>query len=274
MPTPILTRNALRLNDDQVSCYHRDGYLIIREPIFPEANFARLKDHFDDQLARLDPEVRPEAMDVPHFTDPALFEWLFADEVLDLVEPILGSDIALWSSHFICKPQGDGRRVPWHEDSAYWKGKLDPMTVCTVWLAIDPSTTANGCMYVVPRTHFNGYSDYEPVDRAKNVFASEITPSQRNDALAVPCELQPNQASLHDGKLIHGSPANTSTVRRCGYTMRYMPASVKFNTQQMGAYHQIYLARGRDRAGNTYGDPTKIYDELARYRLTSGKKFH
>ena len=40
-------------------------------------------------LAALPEGVRPEAMDVPHFTDPALFEWLFANEVLDLVEPII-----------------------------------------------------------------------------------------------------------------------------------------------------------------------------------------
>jgi len=47
-------------------------------------------------------------MDVPHFVDTKLFEWLFSDEVLDLVEPIIGPDIALFSSHFICKPKGMG----------------------------------------------------------------------------------------------------------------------------------------------------------------------
>ena len=188
MQTVIAPQQKLRLTDEQVQTYQREGYLIVQENIFPDAQFERLKAHFEDQLDRLEPSVRPEAMDVPHFTDPALFEWLLADEVLDLIEPILGPDIALWSSHFICKPKGDGRRVPWHEDSAYWKGKLDPMEVCTVWVAIDPSTTANGCMYVVPSTHFNGFSDYEPVDRNQNVFASEIKPSQRNDALAKPCE--------------------------------------------------------------------------------------
>jgi len=40
----------------------------------------------------------------------------------------------------LSEPFRDGRRVPWHEDSAYWKDVLEPMAVCTVWLAIDPST--------------------------------------------------------------------------------------------------------------------------------------
>jgi ectoine hydroxylase-related dioxygenase (phytanoyl-CoA dioxygenase family) len=265
------------LNETELEAYRREGYLVLDRPIFAQEKFDRLKQHFEAKLADLADGTRPEAMDVPHFTDPALFEWLFADEVLDVVEQIIGPNIALWSSHFICKPRGDGKRVPWHEDSAYWKGQLEPMEVVTMWLAIDPSTRENGCMYVVPRTHDNGFSDYEAVDLAKNVFPTEITPSQRRDALAVPCELQPNQASLHDGKLIHGSPPNTSDQRRCGYTMRYMPTSVKFNTDRVnhqGDVHQIYLARGRDLAGNQYADPSRSYPKLARFRQNSGKKFH
>jgi ectoine hydroxylase-related dioxygenase (phytanoyl-CoA dioxygenase family) len=270
----MTTATHARLTETQLAHYKAEGYLIFDQPVFPQARFDKLKAHFDAKLDNIEPGFRPEAMDVPHFTDPALFEWLFADEVLDLVEQVLGPNIALWSSHFICKPKGDGKRVPWHEDSAYWKGRIDPMEVCTVWLAIDPSTTKNGCMYVIPRTQDNGYSDYVPVDATANVFSSEITPSQRRDALAVPIELQPGYASMHDGKLQHGSPANTSDIRRCGYTMRYMPSYVKMDMDKAAGAHQIYMARGRDLAGNTYADPSKVYAELARYREQSGKKFH
>src|SRR5436309_7120366 len=117
-------------------------------------------------------------MDVPHFTDTALFRWLFHDDVLDIVSSVLGPDIALFSSHFICKPKGNGKRVPWHEDSAYWGNVLDPMEVCTLWLAIDPSKRENGCMKVIPRTHHHGYSDYESVDATRNVFGTEIVRPQ------------------------------------------------------------------------------------------------
>jgi hypothetical protein len=71
---------------------------------------------------------------------------------------------------------------------------------------------------------------------------------------------------------MHASDANTSDLRRCGYTMRYMSTSVKLNEEYCGAFHQIYLARGRDLAGNRYADPTKSYPELARYREQSGPK--
>lgn len=262
-----------RLTSEQVAEYKREGFIVYDKPVFPQAKFDALRAHFDQKLANLPDDVRPESMDVPHFTDPKLFDWVLSDEVLDLVEPIVGPDIALWSTHFICKPKGNGKKVPWHEDSFYWNGRLSPMEVVTVWLAIDPSTTANGAMQVIPRT-LHGFSEYDPVDKETNVFGIEIKKHMRDESKAVTIELPAGHASLHDARLMHGSPANTSNLRRCGYTMRFMSSAVKINDQKNDSYHQIYLARGRDRAGNKYADPTKSYPELARYREKNGKNGH
>jgi hypothetical protein len=269
--TSILASRS-RLNARQVETYRTEGYLIYPDSIFPAAKFEALKAHFEQKLSNLAADVRPESMDVPHFADPKLFEWLFADEVLSIVEPILGPDIALFSSHFICKPRGNGKRVPWHEDSFYWKGMLAPMEVVTIWLAIDPSTKENGCMKVIPRT-FHGDSEYEPVDAMTHVFDTEIKKKQRDESKAVAIELEPNHASLHDGRLMHGSDANTSSKRRCGYTMRYVSAATKLAEDRL-SHHHFYLARGQDRAGNQYGDPTKSYEHLARYREAHHKGGH
>lgn len=266
-----------RIQTADVAAYQREGYHIFRQPVFPQAKFDGLKHCFEGILDRLEEGVRPESMDVPHFQNPELFEWLFADEVLDLVEPIIGPDIALFSSHFICKPRGNGKRVPWHEDSHYWKTMIAPIEVVTVWLAIDPSTRANGCMFVIPRTHNTGrkgFSDYDDLPPGEAVFPDEVTASQRDTSRAVPVELEPNQCSLHDGRIIHGSEANTSDLRRCGYTMRYISTRVRENREAVQSYHQLYLARGRDHAGNHYADPTKAYPELARFRAKHGKNGH
>ena len=262
------------LSADEIAFFNREGYLIPSRPLFASDTFEALRNHFEDKLARLPADVSPEAMDVPHFTDPKLFDWLFADAVLDLIEPLIGPDIALFSSHFIAKPPGTGRRVPWHEDSAYWKKMMQPHDVITVWLAIDPSTRANGCMKVIPRTHSGGggFSEYEDVDHATNVFAAQIKPHQVEESKAVYLELRPGECSLHHAKLMHASEPNTSAIRRCGYTMRYMSTRVKLSVDYCGQFHQIYLARGRDQAGNPYADPSKSYPHLARYRETNGPK--
>ena len=257
---------------DQVEFFRREGYLLPSRPIFSAEKFDSLRRHFEEKLARLPADVSPEGMDVPHFTDTKLFDWLLSGEVLDMIEPLIGPDIALFSSHFISKPPGTGRRVPWHEDSAYWKKMMQPHDVVTVWLAIDPSTRANGCMKVIPRTHSNGFSEYEPVDIETNIFAARIKPHQVDESKTVYLELEPNHCSLHHARLMHSSEPNTSSIRRCGYTMRYMSTAVKLDEDFCGPWHNIYLARGRDRAGNKYADPGKSYPQLARYRETSGPR--
>ena len=260
------------LTPQEVEAFRTEGYLIHHRPVLPSASFEGLKACFEKILANLPPEERPEAMDVPHFMHPELFEWAFHERVLDLVEPILGPDIALFSTHFICKPKGNGKRVPWHEDSSYWRGMVTPMEVVTVWLALDPSTKENGCMMVIPRTHREaqqGFSDYADVDKTKNVFPNEIVKEQRDDSKRVYIELQPNECSLHDGRIQHGSEPNTSNIRRCGWTIRFTSTAVKFGDSK-GA-HQVYLARGQDRAGNTYADPTKRYPEVMAARGASSR---
>lgn len=237
-----------RLSPEQVNQYEREGYVLFHEQLFAPEKFARLKAIFEENLER----YGPDNLDVIHFRDPRLLEFLLADEVLNLVEPVVGPNIGLWSSHFICKPPYTGKATPWHEDSAYWNGRISTMVgICTVWLAIDEATPENGCMRVLPGTHHNGFSDYEPVDVNQNIFPTQIKPEQIDENKAVYFALQPGECSLHEARLIHGARANTSPKRRAGYTMRYFPTSSKiFSDRNIG--HKIWLARGVDLAGNSY----------------------
>lgn len=153
------------------------------------------------------------------------------------------------------------------------------MEVVTVWLAIDPSTTKNGCMVVIPKSHRDAQQKirekslvYQPTDVEINIFDEEIKNTQFNETEAVPCELQPNHASLHDAHTIHGSPPNTSQIRRCGYTMRYMKSSIRMNPENL-ATHCLYLARGRDHGTNPLSDPTRSYTDLLNNRK-SNKRGH
>ena len=51
-------------------------------------------------------------------------------------------------------------------------------------------------------------------------------------------------------------------------------ATLRENHEKIGSWHHLYLARGKDHAGNVYGDPTKAYPELARFRAKHGKNGH
>lgn len=234
------------LSAEEVRHYQTDGYVLYKRPLFPDKDFARLKAIFEEDLAK----YGEAGLDVIHFRDARLLEFLLSDTVLDLVEPVVGPNIGLWSSHFISKPPKVGKATPWHEDSTYWNGRISTMAgICTVWLAIDRATPENGSMAVIPGSHNNGFSEYRPVDAEHNIFSSEIV--EVDESKAVYFELEPNECSLHEARIIHGAKANTSDFRRAGYTMRYFPTTSQIFPEKNPG-HKIWLARGKDLAGNVY----------------------
>jgi hypothetical protein len=242
-----------------VDAYRKQGWLLPDREVYPAETFARLRSRFDALLGEWTGryQQRPEAMDKPHFLFPELFEYLLHDEVLDLVEPLLGPDFGLFTSHFICKPAGTGQRVPWHEDSSYWRGIFERIDqVCTVWVALDPSDRANGCLRVISGSHVNGFSSYQNVaDPRDSVFGTEIRRDEVDESRAVDFELAPNRCSIHEARIIHGSDSNRSDRRRCGLTIRFFSTRCRFLRGPLPPSFRIYLARGRDHAGNRYDEP-------------------
>lgn len=238
------------LTQSDVEFFRTNGYLLHKKQLFPPDKLDRLETIFEEHLADKGDKLSDE-LDTPHFRDPRLLEFLLSDEVLDLVEPLVGPDIALWTSHFISKDPFTGRATPWHEDSAYWAGRLSAYDrIVTVWLALGPSTRENGCMRVIPGTHDNGFSEYRLVDKKDQTFHAEII--DVDESKAVYFELERGECSLHDARIVHGAEPNRSPIRRTGYTMRYFPASVKVLPVEQNAGWKLWLARGKDTAGNTY----------------------
>jgi ectoine hydroxylase-related dioxygenase (phytanoyl-CoA dioxygenase family) len=246
-----MAHSTPRLTPEQVAQYNKDGYIQFHHPVLPEQKFARLKAIFEEDLQRF----TERELDMIHTRDDRLLEFLLDEEVLDLVESVVGPNIGLWASHLICKEPFTGKTTPWHEDSSYWNGRVSTMAgICTVWLAIDEATPENGSMAVLPGSQVNGFSEYIPVeDASKNLFGSEIKPELIDASKAIYFSLKPNECSLHEGRIIHGAKANTSAKRRAGYTMRYFPTtSLVYPDSPRNAGHKIWLARGVDIAGNRY----------------------
>ena len=238
------------LTPTQIEGYEHDGYTLFNHPVFAPDKFGQLQTIFEENLAR----YGAGDLDMIHVRDPRLLEFLLSDEILDLVEPLVGPNIGLWASHFISKEPRTGKATPWHEDSAYWEGRISTMAgICTVWLAIDQATPANGSMGVLPGTHTGGFSGYETIGAEDNFegFERRIKPELVDEAKAVYFTLKPNECSLHEARIIHGAKANTSANRRAGYTMRYFPTTSQVIAKRNPS-HPLWLVRGQDRAGNTF----------------------
>lgn len=240
-----------KLSLEELEFYRQNGYFLHQSPLLAPQRLTELQGIFEEHLVHKGEKLSDE-LDTPHFEDERLLSFLLSKEVLDTVESVIGPDIALWSSHFICKDPYTGRATPWHEDSAYWEGRVSAYDqIVTVWLALDRSSQENGCMSVIPGTHRNGFSDYEQLPTEHLIFDRQI--KEVDESQAVFFELEPGECSLHDARIVHGAKANTSPFRRCGYTMRYLSTAIKVYPERNPG-HKIWLARGEDKAGNSYAN--------------------
>ena len=120
---------------------------------------------------------------------------------------------------------GDGMAVLWHQDGIYWP--LEPMEVVTLWLAVDDSTPENGCMRVIPGTQNLKLQKIVERKDVVNVLNSEVDPNVVDESKAVDLILKAGDLSVHHPNIIHGSNANTSTKRRCGLNIRYIPTTTR-----------------------------------------------
>ena len=139
-----------------------------------------------------------------------------------------------------------------------WGKLLDPMEVVTLWLAIDPSTTENGCMKVI-LTAIIMVTAIMILLRTKRRCSPGISVRGRWTKIA-PCPVflnaVPTACTMR--KPSSGSAKNTS--RHAPLRLHHALCQHGFTFSPEHAYrpeHQIYLARGKDIAGNSYGDPSK-----------------
>ena len=138
--------------------------------------------------------------------------------MLDVVEQLLGPDILLYNSGYTVKEAGAKSHVSWHQDLTYW-GLSDDAQV-SMWLALSPATTESGCMRMVPGSH-KARVDHRTTNDPDNVLYQGQTVSGVDEKAAMPCPLQPGEASFHHGLTLHASSPNTGTERRIGFNLQY-----------------------------------------------------
>ena len=254
----------------EVSRFQTQGYLV---PGFrlPQQRVDSLRSALD-QLILDNPGVRPEKLVSAHVVGKnnaandegvkgsnAFLELAMEPAILDVVQQLIGPDIILWGCHIFCKPAGDGQETPWHQDGHYWP--MRPLATCTVWVALDESTTENGCLRVIPQSHASKITHPHLLEDRTDLVLNLRTQEDAFDVnAAVNLELQPGQMSMHDVFMVHGAAVNRSAKRRAGVALRYMPgtsvfernlnpADGKSGVSVAFATRPLWLLRGEDKTG-------------------------
>lgn len=267
------------LSDDEIKTYQQQGLVIPAGFRLPEASLKQIQRLYQKLLEdnQGNPDFSPDFILGPHLDangtygikgDPGWLELARNEDILNMIEQLIGADFVLWGVTIFGKPASVGKATPWHQDGDYYP--IEPLETLTVWISLDGSTPEQGCMRYIPGSHRERkiYSHHFE-HRDDYTLAQVIDDDQVDLDLAQDIILEPGQISLHDVYLVHGSAANHSERRRMGLVLRIMPANSFYNhdsgklKEEKGSPHgysnrALFLLRGEDKSGRN--DFTRGHD--------------
>jgi non-haem Fe2+, alpha-ketoglutarate-dependent halogenase len=256
-----------RLTESQKQFYHDNGYMIGLPTVFTPEQVKQLNLGLDELLKLLRPGEDAKEIREWHESSKFLYDICTNSTILDYVEDILGPDFYLWGSNFFIKPPRSNSTVGWHQDTYYWP--LEPKISTTIWVAFEDVDEQNAAMQVIPGSHKAGLLKHSRSSDTDSVLTLECEGGQFREDQAVSFNIRAGGISIHNDKLVHGSPANRSDRRRAGLTIRYSTTEVKCDLS-VNPNFTTYLCRGVDRyKHNPVGTvPTQQYARLERKHLS------
>jgi hypothetical protein len=217
-------------------------------------------------------------IDLMHCRLEAVFRFLGNDNLLDLIEGIIGPEIT-------CSPiqharaklpdnlkgrlraEGEESRrqleamiaenvAPWHQDAQVHLEEADPVPILTVWLPLGEATPENGCLQIIPRVHQTGtvyWSEGFGISEA-NLPAGEV--------LTLP--MQKGSVLLMHKLIPHCSTPNLSDGIRWSMDLRYQ----KRGTPTGRSFYPDFAVRSRAHPGSVLAD----YGEWCRQWIAALEK--
>jgi non-haem Fe2+, alpha-ketoglutarate-dependent halogenase len=232
-----------KLTEAQKVSYHENGYLIGLPAIYTPAEMQGLNADLPQLLALLEGDETAKDIREWHETSTYLYDIVMNPKIHDLVEGILGLNFYCWASSFFIKEPFSTSTVGWHQDAYYWP--MHPHNSVTVWLAFDDVDEVNGGMKLIPGSQKHGLIQHQRSTETNSIITLELQTGSFREDQAIQFKLKAGEASLHDDRAVHGSPANPSSHRRAGLTIRYSGTNVK-NDMKVNPNFKTYLCRGTD----------------------------
>ncbi|XP_020503578.1 ectoine dioxygenase [Labrus bergylta] len=247
--------------------YNQQGFLSAL-PVLDETELREARRAFSELEEEFGEEYTQYSLHNVHLQYPWVKDLTKHPQILPVVKAIIGPDVILLDSRFICKyptvkpkhqeneegetkPDVEENELPyvaWHQDMRYWGIAGGP--VLSVWLALDDSLKENGALQVIPGSHCAGMLPHRQAVRPGNMLSvnQEIPEELVQADEAVICPLLAGQMSVHDGFLVHASDANMSQRRRCGFVIRYVPTCAYpiQDPNRPRKFHATELACGAD----------------------------
>ncbi len=246
----------------EYSTFRREGLLVVRGLIPPE-QIAELRQHTEDlmqgklpeqkkQMAGVDPSqytgttiqnLEAPPADLSPVEKAQFFlrihmlhkkleiheRFLLHPRVLDVLEALIGPDVAAIQSMLFLKPPGKPGQG-WHQDSYYIP--THPDSLCAAWVAVDPCDEYNGAMWFAKGSQHEPLYPPSPDSKHRNAYGQRdlkgieyingaSDPDDSHNDLAhiadrydqVLVIAQPGDVVFFGGHVLHRSKQNTTKDR-------------------------------------------------------------
>lgn len=157
---------------------------------------------------------------------PSVRVYTLSPRLARMAERLAGSPLRIWHDQALFKEpsHATANPTPWHQDSPLWPHSGSGQI--SIWIALSPTTTRNGCLTFMPGSHRVGALPRR-ADRTLAMLAEEA-PSLRS-VKPVACALDAGDVTFHDGLTVHYAGPNRSDDVRRGFAIIYMPRDTLFD---------------------------------------------
>jgi phytanoyl-CoA hydroxylase len=213
-----------------VEAYQRDGFLVVRGAVRGEhllrleRELARMHEDVESGVLRgnhlMENKRKARVIFNPYDHSPAFRELVGRPDMVERAKAMLGDGIQLHHTKLMCKPALEGTDQPWHQDYYYWQG-TKPKQVA-VFLCLDPSTEANGCLRCIPCSHQGGLREHRKEiheTTGERHWVCDVSPEELDRQ-----ELflgEPGDMIFFDSLTVHGSEGNRSPMPRRAVIYEY-----------------------------------------------------
>ncbi|GDY12057.1 hypothetical protein LBMAG53_09350 [Planctomycetota bacterium] len=240
-PATASVQVADAVSDAQVRSFVDDGFLVVPDLVAPAeiellkrdtADLARGKypcKSLQPLPADLDDQQVLESLlciHQPHNVSPVIKDFVTHAGICGVLGRIVAAHLPHWDGAVKCmqsmlfvKPPGKPGQA-WHQDEMYIPTR--DRSLCGAWIAIDDATIENGCLWVVPGSHRDGYlfPSKSPEDLVEYDGSNQCY--EFDEAKAVPVEVKSGSVVFFNGYLLHKSLRNRSTIYRRALVSHYM----------------------------------------------------
>lgn len=164
----------------------------------------------------------------PHNVSPVMEKFVRHPQICGVLSQITAAHLPFWdgsvkcmqSMLFVKPPTFQGQA--WHQDEIYIPTR--DRSLIGAWIAVDDATVENGCLWILPGSHRNGYLYPQRDHNNRDEFDFGGESYGFDESGEIPVVVKAGTVVFFNGYLLHRSRRNRSDIYRRVLVNHYMNA--------------------------------------------------